>query len=264
MKIYIVKHYWKNGENSTWERHKKVNNDIFEYLKDNYHHFVSERKREVQKNGYYIYLCYEDTKDIFARDITNVIFFISKEKLTILLCEQTYNNLELIIETKKSKLLFVSILIVFIISLGINFFNISTLPQSRNKLIDKNISKNHIIHDYAPLINNWNQQVQYLTNKKTFLLIRNDNKELIKQLNIFVKPFFNSIETKSDNYRVFLFENHYNKNILFDMDMDRSELKKNLKKITNKTEMSEMVKKILMMNDIDIYFHIKNSKNIEE
>lgn len=33
MKIYIIKHYWKDGEIATWKCHPKVDKILFQYVK---------------------------------------------------------------------------------------------------------------------------------------------------------------------------------------------------------------------------------------
>ena len=80
MSIYIAKHYWKNEENSTWERHEKIDKKLFNYLKDNYETFVKERKNHIKIDKKNIYLCYEDTKDIYERSITNITFLFVQKK----------------------------------------------------------------------------------------------------------------------------------------------------------------------------------------
>jgi hypothetical protein len=254
MKVYIAKHYWKDGENATWECHEKVDKEVFEYLKENYHNFVKDRKSEVEKNGYFIYPCYEDAKDIFGRDITNVTFFVSKEKVKTSLCDKTYENLELKIKTKKNN---TSMLVGAIALIAIVFFSMTFLNKSKahnNQTVARETSEKSKIQNYNSLIDNWNQQVQNLTKKKKFLLVRDDNQKLIKQLNSFVKPFYNTPKTESDKYKKYLNDNHSDKNITFQKEMDKAKLKEGLKTITNERSMSEIVKKVLMMNDIDIFY----------
>ena len=112
MKIYIAKHYWKDGENATWECHEKVDKVLFEYLKDNYHKFVKGKPKSIEKNNHFVYMCYEDSKDIYDRGITNVTFFISKKSVQTDYCHSVYSNLELNIP-QKAKIL--PILIGFLV-----------------------------------------------------------------------------------------------------------------------------------------------------
>lgn len=109
MKVYIAKHYWKDGEDATWESHKKIDKKLFEYLKSNYHNFVKDRPLIIKEEKKYIYFCYEDTVDVYNRTITNVTFFVSKyeidkdlsEEKNEKLCKKSFDNLELDLLGKK-------------------------------------------------------------------------------------------------------------------------------------------------------------------
>ncbi len=99
MKVYVVKHYWKDGENATWESHPKVDKEIFEYLKKNYHNFVKDRPLMIKEDKY-IYFCYEEKKDIYNRNITDITFFVSEYKIDEKLCnKKDSNTLELELAT---------------------------------------------------------------------------------------------------------------------------------------------------------------------
>ena len=123
MSIYIVKHYWKDNENSTWECHENVEKSLFDYLKDNYHLFVKERTHLIKKNKKIIYLCYEDTEDIYHRPITNITFFVSNKMLEREFCKEKYNNLEMMELKDNKKIFYIIIAILLLMLLYFIFFN---------------------------------------------------------------------------------------------------------------------------------------------
>ena len=123
MSIYIAKHYWKDNENSTWEYHKKIEKSLFNYLKDNYYTFVKERKSVIKKNQKFIYLCYEDTIDIYNRPITNITFFISNQEQSKKLCEEAYQNLEIKEQDENNPITYIVMLLVLLMILFFTFFN---------------------------------------------------------------------------------------------------------------------------------------------
>jgi len=260
MKIHIAKHYWKNGVHATWEYHPKLDQEIFAYLKEHYHHFVKERKPFIQKDGYFIYLCYEDAKDEHQRDITNITFFVApaKPKKELNLCDKVYTNLELTLRSKKDdqKLIIVAFgSIIMLLVFGYFFIkNISHTPKPITP----------IVQNYNRFIDTWNQQVQQLTDKKTYLLSRESNAVLISQLNDLQKAFYQGLnlslydEYKQGSikkYQQYREKHHLNKEakIVFTNSMSSDEIKESLRKITKERAISEMVKKVLMMNDIDIF-----------
>lgn len=123
MSIYIAKHYWKNNENSTWEYHKKIEKKLFNYLKDNYQLFTKERRTVINRDKKIIYLCYEDTVDVYNRPITNITFFISNKEQSIELCQEVYQNLEIIEKEKNNKVAYILIFLLLFIILFSTFFN---------------------------------------------------------------------------------------------------------------------------------------------
>jgi len=259
MKIYIVKHYWENGKNATWQKHDNIDNELFEYLKNNYHKFVESRKSNDKFKTYNIHLCYEDKKDIYNRDITNITFFISKNKIPLDICNKDYNNLEK--NNKEKKYIFIAVAI-FLLLLVLFFSNFNNKQKGGTTKIVKETTK----QDYTAFINNWNKFVQDITNKKEFLLNRESNEKLIEQLNNFKKPFYYSkdeIEKKlsgleysnAKKYKKFLELNKSDKNITFSISMDHSKIKENLKTLTQtkETDLAKIVKEVLMMNDKDIF-----------
>ena len=135
MKIYIAKHYWKKGENATWECHEKVDKVLFEYLKENYHKFVKSKPKSIEKNSHFVYLCYEESKDIYGRDITNVTFFISKKSGQIDYCHSAYSNLELNIP-QKSKLLPIHIVLLVLGLIMVYFIFFGDKTDDINSLTD--------------------------------------------------------------------------------------------------------------------------------
>jgi len=261
MKVLIAKHYWKNGKNATWECHPKLDKELFEYLKENYHNFVKDRKNEIEKFGYFIYPCYVDAKDDYERNITNITFFVSKSKVKIDVCNKTYNNFEFTIKERKSKIV-IGINIIAFLTIGFLAIN---LLQSKNSSSKKNIVEVKV-QDYSSFINNWNGQVQNITDKKRFLLIRNENSKLIEQLNDFEKPFYEDFNSSLfdeykqgdiKKYQKYLRENYITKVIVFKDKINKTEIKKSLQKITKEKAISDIVNKILMMNDIDIFLKEK-------
>lgn len=123
MKIYIAKHYWKDGENATWECHEKVDKALFEYLKENYHKFTKNKPKSIEKDKHFVYLCYEEGKDVYGRNITNVTFFISKKRVQIDYCNLAYSDLELNIPQKsKLSLVHVALLALGLIMIYFIFF----------------------------------------------------------------------------------------------------------------------------------------------
>ena len=155
MKVYIVKHYWKNGENATWESHAKVDKKVFEHLKKNYHNFVKDRPFMIKEGKYYIYFCYEDSVDIYGRKITNVTFFVSEYKVNEQLCSKDYQDLELSLFNLKFFLKWLLIVIgliicgKFILDIQKSPTNDNTPPKSRIKS-DKKVK---IINDINEISN---------------------------------------------------------------------------------------------------------------
>lgn len=119
-----------------------------------------------------------------------------------------------------------------------------------------------VVHNYTPLIDNWNRQVQYITDEKKFLLNRDTNENMIDQLNEFMKTFYIPNISNSVAYNTYLEENKIGELISFNTSMDRDKVKEILKKATRENAISDIVKKILMMNDIKLW--LKNNKISEE
>jgi len=258
MKVLVAKHYWKNGENATWECHPKLDKKVFEYLKENYHNFVKDRKNKIEKFGYFIYPCYVDAKDDHERDITNITFFVSKSKVNTNLCNQKYNNLELKIKEHKSKKIIMGINIIAFLLIG---FLVINLLESKNSSSKEYIVEEKV-QDYSLFIKNWNDQVQKITDEKKFLLTRDNNIKLIEQLNDFEKPFYEDFNSSSfdeykqgdiKKYKKYLSDNHINNVKVFKKTMSRDGIEKSLQKITKENTKFSIVSKVLMMNDIDIF-----------
>jgi len=251
MTILIAKHYWKNGENATWEYHPKLDKNIFEYLKENYHNFIKEKKSNIEKDGYYIYLCYTDSKDVYGRDITNIVFFISTKEITYSLCAEKYENLELIIKRNNNHFL-VFIFIATVVSLiGYKYLSSDKKDSPESTPICK------FAEDWNKLISDNNYSLD-------------SNKSLcIKKLNIWFKPFyqeFNSSKAsqytdphellKYAKHAVYIEGNKYSSSpIIFSEEMEENNITESLETITNTKEknMSSIVNKVLMMNDINIF-----------
>jgi hypothetical protein len=140
MNIYIAKHYWKDGETATWECHEKIDKELFQYLKEHYTFFIKDKPKILQEYQQFIYLCYEDTTDVFGRTITNVTFFVMKKKLSREFCTTSYSNLE--IKTKEFEIkTFIILGITLFILGGLYLFvpEIKSVPPS-SKIVGSNIN----------------------------------------------------------------------------------------------------------------------------
>ncbi len=267
MTAYIAKHYWKDGKSATWECHKKIDSSIFDYLKDNYDTFVHKHPTEVEYKKYHIYLCYQTSKDIYARPITSITFFVVKKKTSFDFCKvKNTTSLTLNIPTRNDKKLFYIILLL--VAAGIVFFLYKTVQpyNSSSSVMTKQI-------DYTMLIRNWNKQIRNYSNTKDLLLSKHSSIMLIDTLNTIMQdasmPEIN--ETKWDDYtqrdiREFkqYRESSYAqyKDIRFDENMTQRDIKNKLKTATREKTISGIVKKVLFMNDIELW--LKNNKTSEE
>jgi hypothetical protein len=191
-KVYIVKHYWENGENATWESHAKVDKQVFEYLKKNYHNFVKNRPTMMKESKKYIYLCYENTLDAYDRKITNVTFFVSKYKLDGTPCDKItntdYPNLELSLSSKekmKFLLKWVSLIVLGLIIVGL-LFNLKNKREMnieiQEKLQDINLSKKDI--NFTSIIRK--EKIINKMVKGNEKLLNNENRDNINKLRDFV------------------------------------------------------------------------------
>jgi len=302
MKIYIAKHYWKDGENATWEHHSKIDTELFEYIKKNYHKFVQNKPNMIKQNGYYVYICYEDSKDIYNRSITNATFFISKKVISKELCEQEYQNLELnLAGNNKINLKILTIALLIIIGFFATIFikNDTKKPSKEilieeNEQIDinekskivQNIAKEKVVdskwrnnsktnNKYAPFIKNWNEQIdKYFKNYKEgkeFKLSISSDKKTINKLNELIKPFKNIDEkmlnkTENENiqnkYREFFDKYSNDKNITLEIGDNPQKLQNKLQEITEEKTITDIVKIILKMNNMSI-FEMESSQHEE-
>jgi len=114
--------------------------------------------------------------------------------------------------------------------------------------------------DYTKIINNWNKQVQNNTSKKEFLLNRESNDEMIKQLNNWMKIFYIPEVTRSWKYNEFMEKNKFGKLIEFNTSMNTDKIRELLKKATKEKIMSKIVKKVLMMNDMELWKQLKSNE----
>ena len=153
-----------------------------------------------------------------------------------------------------------TILVVFVLLaiLITGFF----IYNNQIKYKDNNSVPQKVVHNYTSLIDNWNRQVQNMTDKKKFLLNRDTNENMIEQLNEFMKTFYIPDISDSVVYNTYLEENEIGERISFDTSMDRDKVKETLKKATKESAMSDIVKKVLMMNDIELW--LKNNKTSKE
>ena len=107
--------------------------------------------------------------------------------------------------------------------------------------------------DYTQIINNWNKQVQNNTSKRDFLLSRESNDEMVEQLENWMENFYMPEVTDSSEYNKFLEKNKFGKLIYFNSSMSKDKVRELLKKATKEKVMSKIVKKVLMMNDVELW-----------
>ena len=107
--------------------------------------------------------------------------------------------------------------------------------------------------DYTQIIDSWNKQVQNKTSKKEFLLSRDGYVKVIEQLNEWMKNFYIFDVTDSIEYNNFLESNKVEKLVEFNIIMSEDKVRKKLKNVSKEKTMSSIVKKVLMMNDIEFW-----------
>jgi len=216
MDIYIAKHFWKDGENSTWECHEKIDKELFKYLKNNYPFFSKEKPKKIQEGKHFVYLCYKDDIDNYGRNIVNITFFIVKRERSMDFCsKKNIKNLQ--IKLLDFKMIISSILGLILVGIGI-YFTVDRLEKEVEK-----VSIVTIIHqdkrDYSQFISAWNKQ---LKGKNKFKLLIDENLTFINQLNDF---------TDTD---------------VFTQELTEDEIIQKLKEITKKNNMSDIVEFILI------------------
>lgn len=177
MKIYIAKHYWRDGEHAIWESHQKIDKRLFEYLKDNYPKFVAQKPKKIKEGKYHVYLCYEDKKDIYERTITNITFFVVKKESDYNFCNNTTErDLEFEIKDEKDtkKYLFGALIVATIALIAFYLYT----KENNEKSIT--ISQNIETRDYSGFIKSWNNRLK----EEPELTIRpNNNRTIIDELN---------------------------------------------------------------------------------
>ena len=192
MSIYIAKHYWKNNENSTWEYHKKIEKKLFNYLKDNYQLFTKERKTVIKRDKKIIYLCYEDTVDVYNRPITNITFFISNKEHSIELCQEVYQNLEIIEKEKNNKVAYILIFLVLFIILFSTFVNeeesVNKKLATKKNLTTTVVPKNENIN-LNTLPTTINNESDFNTLSKKLKKLTELNNEQVKLLRSLYKEY---------------------------------------------------------------------------
>lgn len=161
------------------------------------------------------------------------------------------------IKEPKKSFLKRSILLLFMLSIfgGVGFL-LYTL-QIKSNVASVKLEPREI--DYTQIINNWNKQVQKNTPKRDFLLTRESNDEMMVQLENWMKNFYIPKTTDSLEYNQFLENNKFGKPTYFDSSMSKDKVRELLKKATKEKVMAKIVKKVLMMNDIE--FWKKNKKH---
>jgi len=192
MSIYIAKHYWKNNENSTWEYHKKIEKKLFNYLKDNYQLFTKERRTVINRDKKIIYLCYEDTVDVYNRPITNITFFISNKEQSIELCQEVYQNLEIIEKEKNNKVAYILIFLLLFIILFSTFFNeeesVNKKLSTKKNLTTTVVPKNENIN-LSTLPTTINNESDFNTLSKKLKKLTELNNEQVKLLRNLYKEY---------------------------------------------------------------------------
>ena len=116
------------------------------------------------------------------------------------------------------------------------------------------------VEEYSSFIDSWNKQVKNITTNKRFLLSFSKNNENIEKLNSLLQNFYIAEITNSTQYNDFLEKNKFAKAIILNNRMREEELLDNLKEVTQETVISNIVKKILIMNSERIWEEHKNDK----
>jgi hypothetical protein len=157
-------------------------------------------------------------------------------------------------QPKKSpvKKIILSLLTLAVVG-GVGFF----VYNSKIKLNEPSERYEPIAIDYTQIIDSWNKQVQNKTSKKEFLLSRESSDEMMEQLEEWMKNFYIPEITDSSEYNKFLEKNKFGKPTYFDTTMSKDKVRELLKKATKEKVMSKIVKKVLMMNDIELWKKLK-------
>lgn len=215
MSVYIAKHYWKDGEHSTWECHKKIDKQLFKYFKENYHKFVVEKPRMIQQGKQTIYLCYEDKIDSYGRTIVNITFFVLSKKVDYSFCNEVeVKDLELTILEQENNKLWIAIVVVILIGLGIIYkIGLVNGNESIASSYTKTAKEKNIL-DYTVFIKNWNTQME--NNSEPKFKLSENNKTVISELNKMVSDF--NI-TFNENIGVDKLKNKFSKKLETDNNM---------------------------------------------
>lgn len=213
MKIYIAKHYWKDGKNATWECHKKIDKELFKYLKNNYHNFVTDKPKMIKQGKYVVYLCYKEGTDSYGRSISEVTFFVLNREIEKDFCKMKVKDLKIILFDKREKILLLSSSFLLVA-----FLFIMRDTEVKIKEDNKTIANNN----YTVLIKDWNNKL-FASNEEEFLLDENNNTKMLLKLNKIMRTF----------------------NVTFDEHMSEDKIRKILKKATGKESLSDIVKKVL-------------------
>jgi len=116
------------------------------------------------------------------------------------------------------------------------------------------------VEEYSSFIDSWNKQVKNITTNKRFLLSFSKNNENIEKLNRLLQNFYIAEITNSIQYNDFLEKNKFAKAMILNNRMREEELLDNLKEVTQETVISNIVKKILIMNSERIWEEHKNDE----
>ena len=116
MKIYVAKHYWRDKETATWQVSSRFDREIFQYIKNNYSQIIHKKVHCLKMNAKYIYIYYKKKKDIYSRDITEIVAYQCKRKIDIGLDKRDNNSLEFRIFDRDEGYIIAFILILIISS----------------------------------------------------------------------------------------------------------------------------------------------------
>ena len=146
----------------------------------------------------------------------------------------------------KNRLWIVGIIFLALIGGGA-FFYLSSQKKQINEVVKKKE------YDYTTLIDSWNKKTLDFVEGKKYLLSRENNKEMLEQLEGFISAFYLPEPSSNSKYNDFLDKNSINKRVIFESSMDKDKVIKKLREVTREVSMRPIVKKILMMNDIEIW-----------
>jgi hypothetical protein len=175
VKVYVVKHFWDEETKGTrvepsWiidskrnltNEEEAIRNLVLEKLikPAYYFKYTSEKPSMLNINGYYVYFCYKTKPDpdpTSNRIVTDITFFISKEKINNAnLCNtKVPENHVLELEKKSRKGLFLFITFFLLSTLGFYFLGKNIFINDKLKTSPKTHIKPHIVKRNPKVIAN--------------------------------------------------------------------------------------------------------------